>query len=90
MQNTIRNLNATDNAELNRYAYKGRFTYFDWWVFMSKLKKKQTLFVVTKLNIVHTGVITNHSNNYDCIAGPSNLKSECFDKQEFLIDKDGW
>ena len=37
-KNTIRNLNATDSAELNQYFYNGSFIYFDRLIFQVQIE----------------------------------------------------
>ena len=64
-KNFVRNLNGTDNAELNQYSQNGSFTYFDRLSFQVQINKKQTSFTVTKLNTLHTGVFTYRQKNSD-------------------------
>ena len=68
----VRNLNGTDNAELNQYTYNGSFTYFDRLSFPVQIQKNQTLFTVTKLNTVHTGVFTYQPNTIDWFTSTGN------------------
>ena len=56
----------------------------------SPIRQEETLFNVTKLNTVQTGVITNHPKIHDCITGPSNSKSRCFRKQDIFNANRNW
>ena len=53
------NLNGTDSAKVNQFSCKGSITFSDRLSFCVQIEKKQTQFSVTKLNTVHTGVLTN-------------------------------
>ena len=81
-KNTIGNLNGMDSAELDQYSSKGfPFVVLDW-VFKFKLKRN--------IIVVHTGVLTWQSSNFDWIIGPENTSSRNSDDKNFLIDKFSW
>ena len=66
-KNIIRILDGTDIAELVQYSHKGSFTYFESLRLPAQIRKKQTPFTVTKLNIVHFNVLTPQPKIYDWI-----------------------
>ena len=84
----IRTLNGAGSAKLNQYSYKYFFPYFHRLSFQVQIEKKQTPPIVTKFNIVHTGVFTYQPIIYDWITSFASSNSRCKDDQENIIDKD--
>ena len=62
--NSAKMLSDTDSADLNRDSYSRYFIYFDRQSCQVQTEKKQRPFSVTKLNILHTVVLTYEPNNY--------------------------
>ena len=82
------NLRGTDSAELNPYFHIGSFTYFDGPSPRVHTEKKQTLFTVTMLKILHTGMFIYQPINYDWITSIANSKLLCLYGQKYLTDRD--
>ena len=83
---SFRKPNGTDSAEINHYSHYSSSYYFDRLSFQVEIEKKQTPFLVTILNTVHTAVFTNQPNSYDWINSIANSQSRCKGDSEYLID----
>ena len=85
-----RSPNAMDSPELNQYAFKQSFTYFDRLCFQVAIEEGQFPATVTKVITVHTAAFTHQPDKYNWNTDPSITKPKCPDKQENLTDKDCW
>ena len=83
-----RNGYGTKSCDLNQYSCKVSFTSFDRPGFQLQIGRKQTQFIVNKLNTLRTDVITYQPNNCDWVTSPKNSRSICKDDQEYFFDKD--
>ena len=88
----IRNLNGTQNKQLNTFTHNTSFTYFNDYHKQHTLETtgKQPPFRIKELNTYHYGTFTYITNSQLIPDYSRGLASVCWDKYEYKIEKDSW
>ena len=89
-KHAIRHLNGTNNPQLNAFNYSNSFTFFNDIQKQRLLETKQSPFRITKLNTFHYGAFAWISNSQLVLNSTLKEKAVCWDRYEYIIEKDSW
>ena len=84
-KHAIRHLNGTNSPQLDAFNYSNCFTIFDD-IQKQRLLETKRPFRITKLNIFHYGAFAWITNSQ--LVLNSTLKAVCWDRYEYIIEKD--
>ena len=86
-KHAIRHLNGTNYPQLDAF---NSFTFFDDIQKQRLLETKQPPFRITKLNSFHYGAFAWISNSQLVLNSTLKEKAVCWDRYEYIIEKDRW
>ena len=89
-KHAIRHLNGTNNPQLDAFKYSNSFTFSGDIQKQRLLETKQPPFRITKLNTFHYGASAWITNSQLVINSTLKEKAVCWDRNEFIIEKDSW
>ena len=89
-KHAIRHLNGTNNPQLDAFNYSNSFTFFNDIQKQRLLETKQPPFRITKLNTFHYGAFAWISNSQLVLNSTLKEKAVCWDRYEYIIEKDSW
>ena len=89
-KHAIRHLNGTNNPQLDAFNYSNSFTFFNDIQKQRLLETKQPPFRITKLNTFHYGAFAWISNSQLVLNSTIKEKAVCWDRYEYIIEKDSW
>ena len=89
-KHAIRHLNGTHNPQLDAFNYSNSFTFFNDIQKQRLLETKQPPFRITKLNTYHYGAFAWITNSQLVLNSTLKEKAVCWDRYEYIIEKDSW
>ena len=89
-KHAICHLNETNNPQLDAFNYRNSFTLFNDIQKQRLLETKQPFFRITKLNTFHFGAFAWIANSQLVINSTLKEKAVCWDRYEYILEKDSW
>ena len=89
-KHAIRHLKGTNNPQLDAFNYTNSLTFFNDIEKQRLLETKQPPFRITKLNTFHCGAFAWIANSQFLLNSILKEKVVCWDRYEYIIEKDSW